>query len=864
MVLLERESYLAALCDYAEEAGRGDGRLVLVSGEAGIGKSALVEQLAADLSEARWSWGVCDGMFTPRPLGPLFDLAAQLGGELGDLCHARAPREELFTALLRQVSEPRRLNVLVVEDVHWADEATIDLLRFLGRRIRFARALLIVTYRDEGLTAGDRLRQALGELANQRSTRRIALAPLSAEGVAAMASGSKFAAADLFRLTGGNPFYVSEVVNAGADEIPPSARDAVLARTARLGNAAAGVLDVAALIGSRVEITVLEAVSSCEPQDLDELVASGLVVTGRGWLKFRHEIARLAVAQAITAHRAIPIHARILDALLALGCDDDASLAYHAEEAGDRAAVLRFAPQAARRAAELASHREAAAQFRRALRFAADSDPREAAVLYDGLAQELSLIDGWHDAAEAGERALALWRLAGEPRREGDTLRLLSRTMWRLCRGRESVQAAEAALAVLEPLGPSPELARAFAHLAGQRMLEGDSVAAIGLAERAAAIAEPLGVTEIVSDALNTQACALAARGRETADLLERALSIAVSGHCEAAAGRAFTNLYSMYTRQRRFAEAERYYLEGVAYCDEHDIATYATCLRGEGASVLEKIGRWEDAALLAAELLERVGASPINRFSSLITLGKIRARRGEARAWECLDEAAVAADGSAEPSLIAEARLARAEAYWFKADVAAARREAELADEVAASLDSWERGAIGVWLSRTGSTRLAKGDLATAYLLQIKGDWQGAAELWTELGCQFDAAMALSDASDERALRDALQGFDDLGAVAAARITRQKMRRLGIKSVPAGPRTTTRAHPRGLTRREREVLDLICAGRTNAQIAERLFISVRTVDHHVSAVLAKLGVQTRNAAASQAARIGLTAMAES
>src|SRR5258707_7977911 len=91
MVLLERESYLAALYDYAGEARRGDGRLVLVSGEAGIGKSALVEQLAADLPEARWSWGACDGMFTPRPLGPLFDLAAQLGGELGDLCRAALP-----------------------------------------------------------------------------------------------------------------------------------------------------------------------------------------------------------------------------------------------------------------------------------------------------------------------------------------------------------------------------------------------------------------------------------------------------------------------------------------------------------------------------------------------------------------------------------------------------------------------------------------------------------------------------------------------------------------------------------------------------------------------------------------------------
>src|SRR5260370_16757909 len=179
MVVLERESYLAALYDYAGEARRGDGWLVLVSGRGGIGKSALVEQLAADLPEARWSWGGCDGMFTPRPLGPLFDLATQLRCELGDLCRARAPRDELFTALLRQVSEPRRLNVLVVEDVHWADEATIDLLRFLGRRIRFAPALLIVTYRDEGLSASDPLRQAPADLPNHPSTRRIALPPLS-------------------------------------------------------------------------------------------------------------------------------------------------------------------------------------------------------------------------------------------------------------------------------------------------------------------------------------------------------------------------------------------------------------------------------------------------------------------------------------------------------------------------------------------------------------------------------------------------------------------------------------------------------------------------------------------------------------
>src|SRR5580692_3188483 len=117
MKLLERQRSLAELAQFASEARDGDGRLVLIAGDAGIGKSALVEQLQQDLPAARWSWGACDGLFTPRPLGPLFDLADQLGGKLEELCQAGAAREDLFRALLRQASEPGMLSVVVVEDV---------------------------------------------------------------------------------------------------------------------------------------------------------------------------------------------------------------------------------------------------------------------------------------------------------------------------------------------------------------------------------------------------------------------------------------------------------------------------------------------------------------------------------------------------------------------------------------------------------------------------------------------------------------------------------------------------------------------------------------------------------------------------
>jgi DNA-binding CsgD family transcriptional regulator len=861
MQLLEREAPLASLAEYADEARRGNGRLVFVAGEAGAGKSALVEQLQQDLPEARWSWGACDGLFTPRPLGPLFDLAGQLGGELLSLARARAAREDLFDALLRQLSEPGLLHAVVVEDIHWADEATIDLLRFLGRRIRAAPVLLVATYRDDGPAVGDPLRLALGELASQRSTRRVSLAPLSAAAVSVLADGSGLEATALHRLTGGNPFYVTEVLRAGTAEVPPSARDAVLARVARLNSECRDVLDVAALTGARVELRHLVAVTGCPPPVMDELLTAGLLTADREWLRFRHELARLAVEQAVPPQRGRAIHASLLTALQQDGCDDDARLAWHAEAAGDHPAVLRHAPAAAHRAAELGSHREAAAQFERALRSAAGAGVGAAMVagLYDGLATETDLLDRGQDAADASHHALELWRTAGDRVREGDAMRRYSCAMWHLCRRAEAETAAEAAVAILAPLPPTTELAWAYANLASQRMLAYDNAAAVTLALQAQAIARPLGAADVICHALNTQACAYATMGREWTALLIRCLRIALAAGLQAQAGRAYCNLYANFSGQRRFAEGERYYTDGTAYCDEHDLPSYGIFLRSERTIMLERSGRWDEALTISAELLDRGGPSPIVRLCPLNRMGLIEARQGHPT-WEYLDEAVGYADLSGEPQQILPVRLTRAEAHWLAGDITAARREAELADDMAADAGEWERGQVAVWLRRTGSARPARGQAAEPYQRVLDGDGEKAARLWTDLGCPYEAGLALLDMRDEGLLREALQIFTGLGASATARLARQKMRSLGFRSVPVGPRAATRADPLQLTRREREVLGLVCAGHTNAEIAGRLFISTKTVDHHVSAVLAKLGTPTRGAAAAEALRLGLTA----
>ncbi len=624
------------------------------------------------------------------------------------------------------------------------------------------------------------------------------------------------------------------------------------------------MLETAALIGSRVESSLLDTVTADTAAGIDGCLASGVMTYDDVGLRFRHEIARLAVEHAIPMHRRARLHAAVLAALRSAGSDDDARMAHHAEGAADQSAVLEYAPAAARKASELASHREAAAQYERSLRFADGEDAATVAALYDGLANEASLVDRWQDAADARQAALVLWREAGDRLREGNTLRLLSRAMWRLCRGAESVETAQAALAVLAPLPPSRELAWAYANLATQRMLDGEHEAAIEMAQRAQDLGERLGEMDVLSDALNSEATAIACGGGGWSPKLLRALEIALAAGLEEQAGRAYANLYSSACGLRRFADAEVYFVEGVAYCDEHDMSTFSTCLRGERARSLDHLGHWDEAVDLCTQMLERPGASPINRINPLITLGQIRARRGEHDPWQPLDEAAAGAEGADEPQWIAAARLARTEAAWVGGRTDAARREIERAAPAAGRCDGWLQGAADVWLHRLGMPLQARREVAEPYALHLAGDWRAASMAWNELGCPYEAAMALSDATDEAALREALAGFDELGAAATARVTRRRMRLLGLKAVPAGPRSLTRSHTFKLTRREQEVLDLLCAGLANAEISRRLFISERTVGHHVSAVLTKMGVPSRGVAASEALRLGLAGAAAS
>jgi predicted ATPase len=242
--LLERDTVLDALCESLDQARVGRGRLVLVAGEAGVGKSVAVREFSRRASSSRVLWGACDALFTPRPLGPFVDVAEQAGEPL--LTALDGGPADVVTALL-QMAGPRAPAVVVIEDLHWADEATLDAVRLLARKVGQVRLLVIATYRDEELDRAHPLRMVLGELATRPHVVRLAIPPLSPDAVAELAQVSELDARELHRLTDGNPFFVTEVLATGGSAIPPTVRDAVLARAARLSQDARALLDAVAI-----------------------------------------------------------------------------------------------------------------------------------------------------------------------------------------------------------------------------------------------------------------------------------------------------------------------------------------------------------------------------------------------------------------------------------------------------------------------------------------------------------------------------------------------------------------------------------------------------------------------------------------
>ncbi len=872
--LLEREALLEQLKAHGEAAARSSGRLVFVGGEAGVGKSALVERFHKRHSGAAVILrGACDAMSAPTPLAPLIDFAPELGEGFVETMQAGEPRT-LFPALLERFRASPRPQIVVIEDLQWADEATLDLLRFLGRRIGDLPVLLLCTFRDDETHGQHPLRRLLGDLAAAPSVYRLEVPTLSAAAVATLAGNGGVDPATLHEMTGGNAFFVTEVLAAGGPGVPAKVGDAVMARVSRLSPGAIQALEVASVAGQNTVADLLTVLVPA-PTAIDECVAAGLLVGRHATLSFRHELARQAVLESIPETRRARTHGAILHELETrlgivsahggaseLPAPPDSALAvlaHHAFMAGDSSAILRYAPAAGRLAMRLNAYREARIQFSRALPYANRLGAHEHSELMD-LHSIACNVTGYMEECVASRRAAA--DLLNDEEDAERKSHILCRLTWTLCtmlRDDEATTTFQEALALLRDREDSPARAFAYYFQAWKKYQHGD--AGLRLARRAEELARAHdnGYMQVRASTVVSMALAANARVVAAEKELSRAVETATDMGQHDLTLLGIHQVTSGLLETFRGARVDRLLRRGLDLSREMDFDwALAFLLSNQALSYLFQ-GRWREAEEAAQLVLQRDNVSPTVRIWVTLVRATVLLRTSEEGPGEVLRELEECAKTSPRLSVIVAMRAVLAEAALVRGDPDAARAELEGVYARALTEGShWHVGRLAYWVWRAGGDPSLPDEVRGPFALQARGQPRRAARHWARLGCPYERATALSESNDVADLREALRSFEDLGARPAATSLAQRLKHLGVRGIPRGPQAMTRQHPAGLTPREQQVLELMVVGLRNAEIARRNRVSSRTVDHQVSAVLGKLGVRSRAEAVAEAYRLGL------
>lgn len=835
--LLEREGALGALRAAWEEVRRAHrGQVVLVRGEAGSGKTSLLDAFNSELGAPVWT-GSCHPLSTPRPLGPFAELADQIGGELGVVTRDGRPHE-VATALTRLCAEGPC--VVVVEDLHWADDASLDVLRSLLRPLRDRSLLVLVSYREDEVERSSALQAALGELTGP-GTSRIDVSPLSREAVRTMSLGTGRDAAALHRLTGGNAFFVTEALAADDEAIPSTVVDASLARLARLTPAARAVAEAVAVVPQEAELWLVGALGDVE--HIDEAVAGGVLRGTTDGVTFRHELARLAIEGTLPPYRRVMLHQKALAALAAHPEAEPARLAHHAEAAKDSAAVLVYARAAAERAARLGAKREAAAHWEQALCHVPPDQPLLRADLLEQFSYAAYLVDRMDEAVVTLEEALATRRTHGDRPGEGRVLLDLSRRLACAARERESAPCIDAALVVLEALPPTPDLALGYGLKAYGCIEQGDEEGTRRWGGRAVELADQLGAVYPKIYALNTMGTSELFRGRDPELLLE-SLRLAREHDLDEPVGRALMNLCTGYSEQRRLEELD-FVVEAVADCDRRGLELWRRYLVVNVAEMHLALGRWDEAADAVAPIIASLESAKLLRLVALCVSAKVRLRRGDPGAREALQEAEAVAAGHQGLPWSRCIALLRAEFAWLDGtDVRVVTDEA-LADSRSAG-ELWGVDELLLWRRLGGVT----GDQPSG-----RTPWSTPSPAtWRKMGAGFDAGLALLEQGDAL---EALALLQLVGAHGTAARVAKDLRERGVRELPRGPRSSTRSNPAQLTDRELDVVRLVAEGLANSAIAEYLVLSTKTVDKHVSAALHKLGLSSRREVGARVLELG-------
>lgn len=852
-LLLERDAELARLLAAADGARGGQGAGVALTGESGAGKSTLVQSLTDRATGLRLMRGQCDPLSTPRPLGPFRDLASA-----GLLPSLRTGTDVVLPEVCEQVYDAVRdePTVLVVEDLHWADAASVEVLRFVARRVEAMPLLLVVTYRDGEIGPRHPARALLGDFARLDGLARVPLAPLSLAAVRQLLDGTPLDPGQVHRATGGNPFFVCEVAKDPGLPVPSSVRDAVLARTADVDPHDFEVLQLVASAPDRLDDRLLPVLGVDLPT-LRRLDETGLLSRDPGGIVFRHELARQAVESTIPPGGGPRLHARLLHALSGLDSVDPAVLTHHAVSAHENARASLHARAAAEEAIRSGAHSEAAAFFEIALEYLDTTSARERAALLLSLSFEQYMTSRLTEAIANVTATFPLWEEVGD--REGLAAAHDAVAIYEYYNARRSQaeQHADQATVIASAAGATLPFAnaratRAFlAYLRSEdglvrEVLEDPKI----VTERASAPA--LGVRTALLESLTLLVTGDHDARADALASVERARS---AGFDELAST-GYSQVSSLDVEQGRFRAAERVLEESLPFTHDRDIPICRHFQTATRSRLNLAQGHWSAALEDAGAVLEHEGMPVATLWPHLVSI-LVPLRRGENAAVSRLDQAWSLAEQIDEPMRRLAVLAALAEWCWMTGveDSRVTRAATDLPD---GPTTGWGAGALLPWLRRLG-LELPAVTVAEPFRLALDGRTADAASWWRRAGDPFLEAMSLADSAEEKGRVRAVTLLDRLGAVGTADRLRLDLRRDGVDGVPQRPRASTQANPAGLTNRQLDVARLVARGLSNAEIAARLYISPKTADHHVSAVLAKLDLPRRRAIVVQAEELGLT-----
>lgn len=834
---------------------------MLIYGEAGIGKTTLLRAFqAAVVGRVRLLVGACDDLLTPRTFGPLRDAADAADGELATALVGEPDRENVYQALLADLSGNGPPTVLVVEDVHWADDATLDALRFAIRRLAGTRAVILLTYRDDEIDPDHAMRSLLGSLVGVPLL-RLPLQPLSATTVVELGDQVGVDGAAVYAVTGGNPFFVTEALADPCETVPSTVVDAVMARIARLSSGTRRALDQLAVVPTHLETWLADELWG-GLDTLAEAETLGIVEVRPEGVAFRHELARRAVEQSLPASRRIQLNRAVVRALLDHGNADLSRIVHHAVAAGDVDTALSSGLAAAREATRLGSHRQALSHYEHVVAYLGQLSLDTRAHVLDEYAWQLYAAHRYHEAAEVAQEAVELHQRGDDQVALGNSLVVLSRAAYMADRPVDAVTAVDRAVRILDMTGDMSAQAYARTYQGALLALTDRPTEALDRLAAARDLAEVAGRRDLVALCLNYLGGARVDMGDEDGvDDIRRGLALALELPHHEYVARAYTNLGEDLFRLRRYGELEACIAEGIAYAEEHELPGHVYNLRAHQAMLMMTRGQWQPAETLLRELVASISDPGQLARLTLPALGRLLARRGDPEAEEVVKRAWKTAQRGDAVQALAPAGLAVLEWAWLAGDLVLAREQIDVLLErttvTAAGLRY--RGELLGYLRRIGAPTAPFERCPPEWDASLRGDWRRAVREWERIGDPFERAMELAFSGDVSATLEGLEVIDVLGASATAALVRRQLRRLGVARVPRGPQVSSRANPAGLTNRQVDVLALLAEGLTNAEIAERLVLSRRTVDHHVSAVLTKLGASSRREAARRAADLPLS-----